>query len=609
MKKYIPFISSIFTIYLITIFWQEISLPYNNTEKIIGEYSKNKHHQLNDTLRFICFLVVPLVIFTIFYYLLNIKKLYFFEIFKDDHRYFTENQKNYKKKLYFLFFVIFIFACLTSSNLPEYQLDIFHEGQLLSGALNSKLKNSLWIGSYLNTGLFYDIINTKIFWSIFDNESIGAYRFAAFSLNYLFLLFVLILTYKISSLFNFSKNLENLFFINITIFCLYFYLIKSHNFPNYRDIFTIIFLICLINTFKNNKSKILNYFIIGSLSISSLLWSLDRGIFLNTTIILLLLFLFFKDRYKELFSVLISATIFWIIFIFSVGLEEFKEFIYNSYNLLRYNEVWNGLIHPQPFSDEKNSTRATKALILYTLNGIFIIKYFIKKNNKLNLNSKLLLGFTYVLGIFYYKIGLSRSDGGHIIIGSSLNFILFVIIFLREIFTFYSNKIKYKINFNSDLLITSLLIIFVYLNFNQKATYKLENIFNFKTRLSDFVTRKNNFFISDEYQNFLNDTKIITEKYDCIQNFTYDPSMYYLLNKKSCTQYYLIFVMGTEADQDRFIEQIIKSKLDLIIVDKPNDKIDFSASIRFPKINKFLQKNFVEYEDFYKYRILKKVNE
>ena len=78
MKKYIPFISSIFTIYLITIFWQEISLPYNNTEKIIGEYSKNKHHQLNDTLRFICFLVVPLVIFTIFYYLLNKKKIIFF---------------------------------------------------------------------------------------------------------------------------------------------------------------------------------------------------------------------------------------------------------------------------------------------------------------------------------------------------------------------------------------------------------------------------------------------------------------------------------------------------------------------------------------------------
>ena len=436
MKKIIPITLFILTIFLITILWHEISLPYDNSEIIIGEYSTNKHHQFNDTLRFICFLVVPLIIFTTTYYFLNKEKLYFLNIFKDDNIYFIENKKNYKKKLYFIFFLIILFVSLASSNLPIYQLDIFHEGQLLSGALNYDLKSSLWVGSYINTGLFYDIINTKIFWDIFNIESIGAYRFASFSLNYLFLFFVIILTYKISSIFNFSKNLENFFFISITIFCFYFYLIKSYNFPNYRDIFTIIFLICLINTFKNYKYKFLNYLIIGSLSISSLLWSLDRGIFLNATIIILLLFLLFKNKYKELFSILISAIIFWIIFLFSVGQEEFKEFINNSYNIIRYNEIWNGLIHPQPFSDEKNSTRATKALILYSINGIFIIKYFIKKNSKLNFNAKLLLGFMYILGIFYYKIGLSRSDGGHIVIGSSINYILFVIIFLREILTF-----------------------------------------------------------------------------------------------------------------------------------------------------------------------------
>ena len=67
--------------------------------------------------------------------------------------------------------------------------------------------------------------------------------------------------------------------------------------------------------------------------------------------------------------------------------------------------------------------------------------------------------------------------------------------------------------------------------------------------------------------------------------------------------------MGTEDDQDRFIEQIIKSKLDLIIVDKQNNEIDYSASIRFPKIKKFLQENFTEYEEVYKYKILKKINE
>ncbi len=608
MKKKIPIFLSILTIYIIISFWHQISLPYNNSEKIFSEYSKNDHHQLNDTLRFIFYLVLPLVIFTVSYFFLNKDKLYFFEILKDNKVYLVE-KKNNKKKLYFIFSVIFLFISFTSSNLPDHQLDIFHEGQLLSGALNYKLKESLWIGSYINTGLFYDIINTKIFWSFFDIESIGAYRFAAFSLNYVYLLFVIILTYKISSIFDFTQNLENLFFVCLTIFCLYFYLVKCNNFPNYRDIFTIIFLICFINIFKDNKFKLFNYFIIGGLSISSLLWSLDRGIFLNVTIIILLFLLFFKSKYREFFSILISAIIFWIIFIFSVGQEEFKEFIYNSYNILRYNEIWNGLIHPQPFSDEKNSTRATKALILYTLNGIFIIKYFVKKNSKLNLNSKLFLGFTYILGIFYYKIGLSRSDGGHIIIGSSINYILFAIIFLNEILNFFNNKIKNKNIFKFDLIISSLLIIFVFITFNQKTTYKLENIFNFKNRLINFVSEKNDYFINEEYKIFLDKTKLLTKNYDCIQNFTYDPSMYYLLNKKSCTQFYLIFVMGTEVDQDRFIEQIIESKLNFIIVDKQNDKIEFPANIRFSKIDKFLQKNFIEYEDLYKYKILKKINE
>ena len=608
MKKKIPIFLSILTIYIIISFWHQISLPYNNSEKIFSEYSKNDHHQLNDTLRFIFYLVLPLVIFTVSYFFLNKDKLYFFEILKDNKVYLVE-KKNNKKKLYFIFSVIFLFISFTSSNLPDHQLDIFHEGQLLSGALNYKLKESLWIGSYINTGLFYDIINTKIFWSFFDIESIGAYRFAAFSLNYVYLLFVIILTYKISSIFDFTQNLENLFFVCLTIFCLYFYLVKCSNFPNYRDIFTIIFLICFINIFKDNKFKLFNYFIIGGLSISSLLWSLDRGIFLNVTIIILLFLLFFKSKYREFFSILISAIIFWIIFVFSVGQEEFKEFIYNSYNILRYNEIWNGLIHPQPFSDEKNSTRATKALILYTLNGIFIIKYFVKKNSKLNLNSKLFLGFTYILGIFYYKIGLSRSDGGHIIIGSSINYILFAIIFLNEILNFFNNKIKNKNIFKFDLIISSLLIILVFITFNQITTYKLENIFNFKNRLINFVSKKNDYFINEEYKIFLDKTKLLTKNYDCIQNFTYDPSMYYLLNKKSCTQYYLVFVMGTEVDQDRFIEQIIESKLNFIIVDKQNDKIEFPANIRFSKIDKFLQKNFIEYEDLYKYKILKKINE
>ena len=67
---------------------------------------------------------------------------------------------------------------------PDYKLDIFHEGQLLTGTMNYNLKNMFWTGSYLNTGLFYDILNTKFAWSLFDKENISAYRYFQQILNY-----------------------------------------------------------------------------------------------------------------------------------------------------------------------------------------------------------------------------------------------------------------------------------------------------------------------------------------------------------------------------------------------------------------------------------------
>ena len=75
MKKISPILFSIFSIYIVVFFWHEISLPYDNSNKIVGNYSENNHHQFNDTLRFICFLILPLLIFITTYFLLNKEKI------------------------------------------------------------------------------------------------------------------------------------------------------------------------------------------------------------------------------------------------------------------------------------------------------------------------------------------------------------------------------------------------------------------------------------------------------------------------------------------------------------------------------------------------------
>ena len=66
-----PLLGLIISIIFCVSIWDLISLKYTNYHEIIGEYSLKSHHNLNDTLRFIVFITIPiLVFFTIF---LNMK--------------------------------------------------------------------------------------------------------------------------------------------------------------------------------------------------------------------------------------------------------------------------------------------------------------------------------------------------------------------------------------------------------------------------------------------------------------------------------------------------------------------------------------------------------
>ena len=321
---------------------------------------------------------------------------------------------------------------------------------------------------------------------------------------------------------------------------------------------------------------------------------------------MLVVILLFKKQFSSIFVICLSVFLFWILFIFVVGIEEFNSFVFNSINILKYNEMWNGIIHPQPFSDDKNSTRASKALILFVINGIFIFKYLIKKNNKLNLNTILFLGLFFIIGIFYYKVGISRSDGGHIVIGSSINYILFVILMIYEVLNFNYSKFKVKLNFNINFLIPIFLTFLTLISFNQKNKHSFENFISFNKRIKDFVSKDNNFFLQKDYLNFINQLRALTKNDNCIQNFNYDPTMYYLLGKKSCTQYYLTFNLATKNDQEKFIIQI--KDINYLVVDNHKHADKFSAYSRFPLVKNHLEKYFKVLTTINKYDILIKRN-
>ena len=64
------------------------------------------------------------------------------------------------------------------------------------------------------------------------------------------------------------------------------------------------------------------------------------------------------------------------------------------------------------------------------------------------------------------------------------------------------------------------------------------------------------FFLNDEYI-ALKDLLIqLTIDQGCFQAFNYEPAIYYLINKKSCTKYYNLWSIGSNYDQQKFVSEI-----------------------------------------------------
>ena len=71
MKKIVPTISLIITIFFCTFFWDYISLPYDEGNTIKGEFYTNKYNPNNEILRFIFFVGVPLLVYLITFIKIN----------------------------------------------------------------------------------------------------------------------------------------------------------------------------------------------------------------------------------------------------------------------------------------------------------------------------------------------------------------------------------------------------------------------------------------------------------------------------------------------------------------------------------------------------------
>ncbi len=601
MKKSFPWLFLILGIILSTFFWNYISFSYDNSNTIVGQYSENKINPLNDTFRGLIFILVPIVFYSFTFLLFNKNKI--------SNKIFYNNY-NFKNSNIDYLSIILIFFCILEFISLDYRnylgsFDVIHEGRFLTAQLNFLDKDKIWTGTLFDYGFLGNTIG--IFYSfIFNDYSIAIQRFLFQFLILLNKIILILICREIINSLNANNRREILFLI------LSFSIISLTSFYDHVTVFHkrmflfLIFLLLVTQIINSKEKKVISSFIVGFLSVLSILFYWDIGSYTNFLLIFFLIYLFLVKKYYDLSIIIFSIILSWSIFYISLPSDEIKEFFNQYIFIINISDYLLGIEYPTPFSEK--STRHTKALLLIILSGVFLVNYIFKNSDKENLNSKFILFFIFISSIVFFKSGLMRSDSPHIKYSSglySLLIIFFTSYYLLKLIENYKIIEKRVLHFfekKKFLLIFTISISFFF--FFQNNFSNLVNIFNPKENFIMLTKIEDKKILSDDYYEFIKIYKDLTKDESCVQQFTDDSAIPYLVNKPTCTKYYVNSHIIQNWTEKNFIEELMDSSPNYIIY---SSEINwFKSRNNAPNADKFILENYLLYKELSPWIIYKK---
>ncbi len=573
-----------------TFCWKLINLPLSNNE-IVGDYSLKNLNSFNDVLGYIIFIAIPILFYFIWKIYFEKKKIsdFFFKI-----RFENENTDiNIKVYILLFLFIFFIILEFLSVQFSLDKIDLFHEGARLSSSFKSKLDGSLWSGSYISTGIIYEILGPKYLWEIFNQESVGLLRF----LDILFVLLTKLILIFLS--FEISKNTNlNLFFKSIFFMLLSIILLSLTNYNSnvdlikFREIPILLTLLFFIRSLNNGNQLYFPYIIVGFLSVSTFFWSIDRALVLNLFVIFISIFLLINKNYKNILIILLSVIFFWLFFYFFLK-GEFLFFILNTISIFKEMSEINGFVHPIPFSDGANASRSTKTILLILISLLISFSFFFKEKGKLSYRYKISLTSLSLVSFLSYIYALGRTDYTHLkqVFGFPIIFLSCYLLF----YLFYFIYQKYKFhNYDTKKFLLVLIPFLIVIHVNLNIDYS--KIINFKNRLIKYVQLDDNNFLTETDIDFIEQISPLIENEKCIQLYTNDAALLYFLKKPNCTKYYFVWIIGSKKNQIDFIRELDSTNYIIQngVIDKKMKlhKWGPALDIKYPMLTDYINKNF-----------------
>ena len=231
-------------IFILSLFWSDIQIPFNNNSGSIGFLTIKNINPSNDTLRFILFIFPPLLLNLIFvkiFYKNQTKNIRFL-LFKNEV---IDNNIDLKE-IYLIFAFLFLFIIVEFFQLnfpPTNYLDTLHDGDYLAAVYNHIFYGGYWSTSFTVHGgenILLPLIAYK-----FIKLNIASVKFIPYIVIFFIKVLTIILSFQITKISKLPKKLKFIFFFIFSIFLLSLSKYGALSYINIRDIFVIIFFIIL----------------------------------------------------------------------------------------------------------------------------------------------------------------------------------------------------------------------------------------------------------------------------------------------------------------------------------------------------------------------------
>jgi hypothetical protein len=460
--------------------------------------------------------------------------------------------------------------------------------------MNFNLSNKLWSGSFIESGFFYNFQPLLAFFFT-KKISIGSTYFIKYTIIFLNKILLISLSFLLVKELKFSDKYKVIFFILLSITLLNLITKPGISyFPERYLLYLLFILLIFLNLSPNNKfSLTLSSFSIGSISFMSVFWWLDIFIFIIFLLFIYCFFLYFRDENDKLKFIFLGFFIFLLLSFIFFPKNELFDFLKNTYYIVTKANKYNSISYPSPLFG--GDGRATKTLVLFSYSGLLLMFIALKQRTHISNVLKVFLIFLFLTSLVSFLFGLGFSDSYHIVNSSGL--LMFNIIFYHLFFIFdFLNKKIFRTKFYL-LALVLLLALFVFKEINLN---KFNNVFVVKNNIRNLFIAGDDKFLKEQNVNYLNLIEFynnLLEEGECVQIFSDETVIPYLMKRKTCTKYFFYHTLIDENIQFDFINEL-QNNMPRYILYKSDLFPFFSFFKRLKLVDDFINKNYDFYEIF-----------